>query len=82
VTFPLFAKIDVNGTGAHPLYTLLKTARPGVLGITRVMWNFTKFLVSARGEVLRRYGSSTRPSRIEADIEAQLAEAHVAPLSA
>jgi glutathione peroxidase len=77
VTFPLFVKIDVNGAGAHPLYTLLKTARPGLLGITRIRWNFTKFLVSAGGEVLRRYGSSTLPSRIEPDIEAQ-----VAPVSA
>ncbi len=82
VTFPIFAKIDVNGTAAHPLFTLLKTARPGIFGITRIMWNFTKFLVSAQGEVLQRYGSSTRPSRIDPDIEAQLVKAQLAPLSA
>ena len=65
VTFPLFAKIDVNGPGAHPLYQFLKSARPGLLGTKAIKWNFTKFLVDASGEVVARYAPSTRPNRIE-----------------
>lgn len=65
VTFPLFAKIDVNGPTAHPLYQLLKSARPGVLGTERIKWNFTKFLVNPHGEVVARYAPSDTPERIE-----------------
>lgn len=68
VTFPMFAKIDVNGPGTHPLYALLKPARPGVLGTEAIKWNFTKFLVSADGEVVARYAPSDTPERIERDI--------------
>jgi glutathione peroxidase len=75
VTFPLFAKIDVNGDGAHPLYARLKSDRPGVLGSEGIKWNFTKFLVGRRGDVIRRYGASTSPGQLDADIEAQLAAA-------
>jgi glutathione peroxidase len=68
VTFPLFAKIDVNGRGAHPLYRLLTTARRGLLGTARIKWNFTKFLVSASGDVARRYAPSDAPETIERDV--------------
>jgi glutathione peroxidase len=68
VTFPLFAKVDVNGEGAHPLFQLLTTEARGFFG-TPIRWNFTKFLVSARGEVIRRYAPTTSPDAIEADIE-------------
>ena len=69
VTFPMFAKITVNGDDAHPLYKLLKSARPGVLGTEAIKWNFTKFLVSPSGDVLKRYGSSDTPEKIEKDLE-------------
>jgi glutathione peroxidase len=65
VTFPLFAKVNVNGPATHPLYKLLKSARPGVLGTEAIKWNFTKFLVNARGEVVARYAPSDAPERIE-----------------
>jgi glutathione peroxidase len=68
VTFPLFAKIAVNGPTAHPLYVFLKSARKGLLGTTAIKWNFTKFLVDRDGRVVRRYGSSTPPAAIEPDI--------------
>jgi glutathione peroxidase len=68
VTFPMFAKIDVNGPRAHPLYQFLKSAQKGVLGTEAIKWNFTKFLVSPEGEVLKRYGSSTAPADIAADL--------------
>ena len=68
VTFPLFAKIDVNGPGTHPLYARLKSSRPGLLGTEAIKWNFTKFLVNARGEVVVRYAPSDTPERIERDI--------------
>ena len=73
VTFPMFAKIDVNGAGAHPLYVWLKQARPGLLGTTAIKWNFTKFLVGRDGQVVARYAPTTDPLRIAQDIEAQLA---------
>jgi glutathione peroxidase len=72
VTFPLFAKVNVNGTGTHPLFALLKSAGPGALGTEAIKWNFTKFLVSGSGDVLRRYGSSTTAEKIDADVEAQI----------
>jgi glutathione peroxidase len=73
VSFPMFEKIEVNGDGAHPLYRLLKTAAPGVLGSEAIKWNFTKFLVSRDGQVVKRYAPATKPEKIEADIEAALA---------
>jgi len=68
VSFPLFAKIDVNGENAHPLYNHLKQQCPGVLGSESIKWNFTKFLVDSSGSVVKRYGTSTEPSEIEGDI--------------
>jgi glutathione peroxidase len=65
VTFPLFAKIDVNGPATHPLYELLKSAKPGLLGTEGIKWNFTKFLVNGRGEVVARYAPSDTPEKIE-----------------
>ncbi len=72
VTFPLFAKIDVNGAGTHPLYRFLKHAAPGVLGSEAIKWNFTKFLVDREGKVLRRYASADTPEKIEKDLAALL----------
>jgi glutathione peroxidase len=69
VTFPLFAKIDVNGSGAAPLYQYLKKEQPGVLGSEAIKWNFTKFLVDRSGKVIERYGSNVEPKAIAADIE-------------
>jgi glutathione peroxidase len=69
VTFPVFAKIDVNGTGADPLFERLKADAPGVLGSKAIKWNFTKFLVDRSGNVVRRYAPTTKPEDIEADIE-------------
>jgi glutathione peroxidase len=68
VTFPMFAKIEVNGDGTHPLYRYLKSAAPGLLGSEAIKWNFTKFLVGRDGRVIRRYASRDTPERIEADI--------------
>ena len=68
VTFPLFAKVDVNGANAHPLWEHLKAEKPGALGSKAIKWNFTKFLVDARGNVVDRYGSSTTPAAIDADV--------------
>jgi glutathione peroxidase len=73
VGFPMFAKVDVNGSGAHPLFRWLKQERPGRLGRT-IRWNFTKFLVDRDGKVLARYGSTTTPESIAPRIEAVLAE--------
>jgi glutathione peroxidase len=72
VTFPLFAKINVNGDDAHPLYQFLKSAKSGFFGTRSIKWNFTKFLVNRHGEVVKRFGSSTTPSELEADIVALL----------
>ena len=65
VTFPLFAKIAVNGPSAHPLFVHLARARAGLLGTRAIKWNFTKFLVSASGEVVARFGPRATPARIE-----------------
>ena len=73
VSFPLFAKIEVNGAAAHPLYRLLKSARPGLLGSEAIKWNFTKFLVGRDGSVLRRYAPADKPEGLSTDIEAALA---------
>jgi len=68
VDFPLFAKIEVNGKHAHPLYAWLRKQARGVLGSSRIKWNFTKFLVDGEGRVVRRYAPSTAPEHIEKDI--------------
>ena len=73
VTFPMFAKIDVNGESAHPLFVQLREAAPGILGSTAIKWNFTKFLVGADGEVLTRFAPQTKPDSIAPRIEALLA---------
>jgi glutathione peroxidase len=68
VKFPLFEKIDVNGANAHPLYGFLKESKPGLLGTEAIKWNFTKFLVNKKGEVVRRYAPNDAPSKIESDL--------------
>lgn len=68
VSFPLFAKIEVNGPRTHPLYAQLKAAAPGLLGTQRIKWNFTKFLIDRDGRVRRRYAPTTRPEALEADV--------------
>ncbi|MFJ7885319.1 glutathione peroxidase [Pseudomonas sp. NPDC096917] len=68
VTFPLFKKIDVNGSQAHPLFVQLKKRAPGVLGSEGIKWNFTKFLVGPDGKV-KRYAPATKPEALKADIE-------------
>ena len=72
VSFPMFAKLDVNGNDAHPLYRLLKSARPGLLGTEAIKWNFTKFLVDRDGAVIRRYAPSDTPESLEKDLEQAL----------
>jgi len=75
VRFPMFSKIDVNGPGAHPLFRHLKQSRRGLLGSSRIWWNFTKFLVDRDGDVVRRFAPSTRPERIAPEVETLLAKA-------
>ncbi|HEY8065978.1 MAG TPA: glutathione peroxidase [Methylosinus sp.] len=75
VTFPLFAKIEVNGETAHPLYRFLKAQAPGLFGTQAIKWNFTKFLVDRKGRVVKRYAPTDRPKAIAGDIETLLAEA-------
>ena len=72
VTFLMFAKIEVNGSGAHPLYEHLKSSAKGVLGTEGIKWNFTKFLVDREGRVVRRYAPTDKPESLAADIEALL----------
>ena len=67
VSFPMFSKIDVNGRNAHPLFKYLVDCLPGTL-VSAIKWNFTKFLVSAQGVPVKRYGSTTKPKKIEPDI--------------
>jgi glutathione peroxidase len=69
VTFPLFAKIDVNGSHTHPLYKFLKSARRGFLWTKRIKWNFTKFLVDRQGNVVRRYAPIVAIDRLEPDVK-------------
>ena len=69
VTFPMFAKIDVNGENAHPLYQFLKHEKSGILGTDSIKWNFTKFLVDRNGKVIERYAPQTAPADLEKDIE-------------
>ena len=68
VTFPMFAKIDVNGPNAHPLFKHLQSEKAGVLGTEAIKWNFTKFLIDREGKVAARYGSSTKPESLEEPI--------------
>ncbi|URD61702.1 glutathione peroxidase [Sphingomonas sp. KRR8] len=72
VSFPLFAKIDVNGDGAAPLYRYLEHEAPGLLGSEAIKWNFTKFLIDRSGKVVKRYAPQTKPEDIAADIAALL----------
>ena len=73
VDFPVLAKVEVNGAGAHPLFQWLKAQAPGLLGTQAIKWNFTKFLVGRDGQVIRRYAPQTAPLALAADIEAALA---------
>lgn len=72
VSFPLFAKVEVNGPAAHPLFRYLKKARKGILGTEAIKWNFTKFLVDRRGSVVARFAPRTAPEGLESRIEALL----------
>ena len=72
VSFPLFAKIEVNGSGAHPLYRWLKREGKGLLGSEAIKWNFTKFLVDGDGQVVRRYAPTDTPQKIGRDTLARL----------
>ena len=73
VTFPMMSKVEVNGDSAHPLWKWLTDEARGVLGTQSVKWNFTKFLVGRRGEIIKRYAPTDKPESIAADIEAALA---------
>lgn len=75
VTFPVCAKIEVNGANAHPLYGFLKEQAPGLAGTRAVKWNFTKFLVDRQGRVVRRYAPATAPADLAADLELLLSGA-------
>lgn len=72
VSFPMFGKIDVNGSGTTDLYKHLKTEAPGALGTKRIKWNFTKFLVDQHGNVIKRFSPTTKPEDIESHIETLL----------
>ena len=69
VSFPMFGKIEVNGSAADPLYKHLKKAAPGALGTRSIKWNFTKFLIGRDGKVIKRFAPATTPAQIEAEIE-------------
>jgi glutathione peroxidase len=72
VTFPMFAKIEVNGANVHPMFQTLKKEVPGLLGTQAIKWNFTKFLVDRQLRVVRRYAPSEKPEKLAQDIEAAL----------
>ena len=72
VSFPLFKKVDVNGSDAHPLFVNLKKSAPGLLGSQGIKWDFTKFLLSADGQVIKRFAPTTKPEDLTAEIEALL----------
>ncbi len=72
VSFPMFGKIEVNGSGADPLFKHLKKEAPGALGTERIKWNFTKFLIDADGNVVKRYAPKDKPKDIEKDIAGML----------
>lgn len=69
VSFPMFSKVEVNGSGAHPLYKYLKEEAKGLLGSQKIKWNFTKFLINKEGEVVKRYAPTDKPSAIKKDIQ-------------
>lgn len=69
VSFPMFSKIDVNGSKAHPLFKYLKKEARGLLGSEAIKWNFTKFLINRDGEVVKRYASTDKPADMRKDIE-------------
>ena len=73
VTFPMFAKIEVNGPNAEPFYQWLKTSKPGLLGTEAIKWNFTKFLLGRKGQVLKRYAPTDTPESLREAIEQALA---------
>jgi glutathione peroxidase len=70
--FPMFAKVEVNGGGAHPLYRYLKHEKPGVLGLEGIKWNFTKFLIGRDGKPVARYAPTTKPDELRKPIETLL----------
>ena len=72
VTFPLFKKVEVNGSNAHPLFVQLKKRAPGLLGSQGIKWNFTKFLIGPDGQSVKRYAPTTKPEALRGDIEALL----------
>ena len=72
VTFPVFAKLDVNGARANPLFERLKREAPGLMGLKAIKWNFTKFLIDRSGKVVRRYAPTTKPEGLRRDVEALL----------
>lgn len=72
VSFPMFAKVEVNGDGAHPLYKYLKAEKPGLLGLRGIKWNFTKFLVDRAGRVVARFGPMRKPEAIAGEVRALL----------
>lgn len=72
VSFPMFAKVDVNGSDAHPLWEHLKSSQKGILGTEGIKWNFTKFLVGKDGAVLKRYAPQDTPEKIRSEIERAL----------
>ncbi|HTQ01987.1 MAG TPA: glutathione peroxidase [Casimicrobiaceae bacterium] len=72
VTFPMFAKVDVNGAKAAPLYQYLKSEKPGLLGSEAIKWNFTKFLVDREGNVVKRYAPNDTPESLASDVEKAL----------
>lgn len=74
VSFPLFAKVDINGKNAEPLFTYLKNQAPGFLGTRNIKWNFTKFLIGRDGRVIKRYAPTDTPKSIEKDIVKALAD--------
>ena len=74
VDFPMFAKVDVNGDTAHPLFKWLKKAAPGLLGSEAIKWNFTKFLIDRRGQVQERFAPTTKPEALGSEIEKLLAK--------
>ena len=72
VTFPMFAKTEVNGANAHPLFKALKEEAPGLLGTQAIKWNFTKFLIDKSGKVVKRYAPTDKPEDLAGDVEAAL----------
>ena len=73
VSFPMFAKIEVNGANAHPLFQALKREAPGLLGTQAIKWNFTKFLIGRDGQVIKRFGPTKEPKKLRSEIETALA---------